>query len=144
MARLILFELFLWNSCLYALIRGGRDERLVTLILAADFTGSPLLVQAGGDHFASLETKVLLLDAVAFVGLLAVALRSKKYWPLWVTAMQGVVILSHLSAIFGDAINAWTYGTAVAFWSYPQLTLLALATWMHRHIWPRATTAATT
>ena len=134
MVRFILFEILFWTSIPYALFRGGAPERAAALIFVIDFTALPFLLGSDVAHrFATTEWAVVWFGIFAFVGLLLIALRSKRFWPLWMTAMQGNVVLSHLVSAVAPLVNGWTYGTALAMWSYLQLALLAAATWRGRH-----------
>ena len=62
--------------------------------------------------------------------LIVLSILSARYWPIWMTALQGCVALSHLVGFRRDII-AWAYGTMVASWSYMLLAILAIATWRH-------------
>ena len=55
---------------------------------------------------------------VAFV---VIALRSDRFWPLWVAGLQLTISISHvLKAIQPDLLPI-AYGVAERFWSYPIL-----------------------
>ena len=62
-------------------------------------------------------------------GFVAVALRSNRFWPLWVAGLQLTTALGHvLKAIDHDLVPR-AYGAALQFWSYPILLILAVGTW---------------
>lgn len=128
MVRWLLFTILLWGSCIYAAWRGGREERLV----AASFITADLLTIVVtlpyGERFKHLELSYL-VDAALFIFLTMVSLWSERFWPMWMAAMQGITLISHLSVSFAPEVGPWTYRTAVAFWSYPMLVLLATVTY---------------
>jgi len=75
---------------------------------------------------------VFFVDTSLLVLLLAISLRSGKFWPLWLTAMQSLVILAHL-APFVPHMIPWGYWRAVAIWSWPMLIVLAFAIRRHHN-----------
>jgi hypothetical protein len=128
-ARQYLFWALLLLSCGYALWRGRSDERIVALCclgasLATHFAISPL-----HERFSSLEHGLIAIDAVVFLGFLAVALRSNRFWPLWVTGLQLTGSLAHLMKAIDFSLLPKAYGAAAALWSYPILIILAVGTW---------------
>ena len=132
MIRKLIFIGLLWGICLYGLIRGGKSERAIAAVClgAAVLTG--LAVSPFAVRFRSVELHVFYIDVAAFLAFFAVALVSTKFWPMWVAAMQGVSLLSHLAPLLPTVIP-WTYGNAIALWSYPILILVGVATFRHRH-----------
>lgn len=129
----ILFWLLLLVSCGYALWRGRRYERIAALVFVtatiASFVGhSP---QEG--RYFGIEISDLVVDNAVLVAVIAIALASDRFWPLWVAGLQLVDSLSHLmKAIDADLVPA-VYGAAERFWSYPILVILFLGAWrQHR------------
>ena len=131
MSRLILFLVIWLGSCFYALIRGGAPERIGAgiLLLAALMSAA---AQSGQSHFQSIEFGLLMVDLAVFAGFLGLALLSKRFWPLWMSAAQAIVVLSHLAIALNPAVIAWGYWNAETLWSYPMLILLAIATYRHQ------------
>lgn len=128
--RNLLFILLLWGSFFFALVRGGPSERAVALIMLTGVEMSHFALLPLSGRFHGIEVGVLLVDILVFFALFAVGLLTRKFWPLWVTAMQGVGLMAHLSGVLPDVIpNA--YANAVQLWSWPILITLAIATWLH-------------
>lgn len=131
MTRLILFSLLLVLVCGYALARGGAAERIGALIILLGSVLTPLVTSSGATRFRHVEHGALLVDLIGLVLFFILALTTRRFWPLWMTAMQGVGSISHL-AILAPGVIPWMYGNAIALWGYPMLLLLAAATWRHR------------
>lgn len=129
--RMALFALLLFACTFYALVRGGLPERIaaVTMFAGCFLTlavNSPLSVR-----YASAEIAILAVDA-AMLGIFAtLALRSDRYWPLWVTALQLLVVLAHVAKLIDPEMLRNGYGFVMAVWSYPQLLAIALGTRAH-------------
>ncbi|MCA3698952.1 MAG: hypothetical protein IOB84_04060 [Brevundimonas sp.] len=85
---------------------GGRDERLAIALLAALSVLTPLVdgLEADGTRWG-----VALVDVAAFLGLTAIALGRRRWWPIPLAGCQLVVVLTHAAGLGGDH---WTW-TAV-------------------------------
>lgn len=129
--RMALFALLLFACTFYALARGGRPERIgaVTMFVGCFLTlavNSPL-----SERYASVEVAILVVDAVMLGIFAALALSSDRYWPLWVSALQLLVVLAHVAKLADPEMLRNGYGFVMAVWSYPQLLAIALGTRAH-------------
>jgi hypothetical protein len=129
MTRLILFLLLWLGCCLYALLRGGAPERIGAGLFLIGAVASALLQSPGASHFQGVETGVLIVDAGLLVGFVILSLFAERFWPIWMSAMQAVLTLSHLAAALNPRVLPWGYWNAETLWSYPMLLLLAFGTW---------------
>ncbi len=115
--------------CGYALVRGQRDERLAGCVcllasLATRFAISPLHQRYGG-----IESGLLLVDLLVLAAFVGIALKSERFWPLWIAGLQLTGSMAHLlKAIEWDLVPR-AYAAAAVFWSYPILLVLAIGTW---------------
>jgi hypothetical protein len=128
--RHVLYGILMWGVCLYALYRGGWAERLTAAGILILTYLSVLVLSPVAVRFHRVELALALVDAMLFGLLLFISLRTEKFWPLWLAAMQGLTIMSHL-ALYVPHIIPWAYHRAVVVWYYPMLIILAYAT--HRH-----------
>jgi hypothetical protein len=127
-----LFRVLLVLVALYAFLRGKRDERHVGIILVVGVLATELTLSPVRERFAAIETNVMVVDVVVFAGFLWVALRSDRFWPLWIAGLQLTAILGHLMKIVDAGLFARAYGAALVFWAYPMLLILAVGTWRGR------------
>jgi F0F1-type ATP synthase membrane subunit c/vacuolar-type H+-ATPase subunit K len=131
MSRHLLYAVLLWAVCGWAVVRGGRSERVAGIGILADAVMSAVVMRPMQLRYHNVETAVLMVDLTLFALLFALAMRSSKYWPLWMAGMEGVSLLGHLTPLMPGVI-AWAYSNAVQLWAWPMLGLLAYATWAHR------------
>jgi hypothetical protein len=124
-----LFWALLLLSCGYALWRGRSDERAVGLICLAATLATRFAVSPIGVRYNSVEGGLLLIDAAVLIGFVAVALRSNRFWPLWVAGLQLTSSTAHLMKAIDERLLPMAYGAAIALWSYPILIILAIGTW---------------
>lgn len=132
MSRLILFLVLWLGSCGYALVRGGAPERIGAGIFLAAALTSAAVESPAGAHFHMVEIGVLLVDLAVLAGFFALALFAERFWPIWMSAMQAVPVLSHLAIALNPQVIPWGYWNAATLWSYPMLLLLMFATARHR------------
>jgi hypothetical protein len=129
MIRMLIFNGLLLAVCTYALWRGRFEERVtaVTCILA---TIATVLVKGPIRlSYSSVEIGVLIVDLAALAAFTFVALRSDRFWPLWISGLQLTTSIGHmLKAIQPDLIPL-AYAAAGRVWSYPILLILAIGTW---------------
>ena len=123
------FRIFFALVALYALLRGQRDERQVGLIMVAALLATELVLPPAHERFESVETKLLLVDLAVFAGFLWVALRSDRFWPLWIAGLQLTMLLGHALKILDADLFSKAYAAALLFWAYPEVLILAIGTW---------------
>lgn len=126
--------------CLYAWWRGGSDERMVAAACLAGTAATLLVVSPLRERYASLEEGLLLVDLAVLAGFITVALRSKRFWPLWVAGLQLTTSLGHILKGVDQDLLPRAYGAALQFWSYPILVILAVGTYrQHKRLRQAAT-----
>jgi hypothetical protein len=131
----ILFYVLLVAACCYAAGRGGAPERIaaaaMVCALAATLTFAHFRPPTRG-AYSAIEVGIALTDLSLFLVIVAIALVSTRFWPIAMASMMGCGLFGHLTKPLGPDILPRAYYIAVAFWSYPELILLAVATWRHR------------
>jgi hypothetical protein len=128
----LLFYPVLLACCGYAILRGGPPERACAILMLAATALTVLATPPMGQRFAHLEFAIFLVDSCLFVGFLCVALLAHRYWPMWMSSMQLVAVLSHSTSLLASQPLPWAYAVAIQFWSYPMLLMLAWGTARHR------------
>lgn len=129
------FRILLALVVLYAFLRGSRDERTVGLICIAGALTTHIVISPLAQRFEGVETPVLLVDMAVFAGFLLVALRSERFWPLWVAGLQLTTMLGHAMKAIDISLLPRAYGAAMTFWAYPIVLILAVGTWRrHRRL----------
>ena len=132
------FRIFLVLVVLYALFRGSRDERHVALICLVGAIATTLVLSPLASRFSGVETRVALVDVAVFGGFLAVALRSERFWPLWVAGLQLTTIMGHALKGVDSSLFPRAYAASLNFWAYPIVLILAIGTWRSHHRRKRA------
>ena len=113
----------------YALLRGRYDERAAAAVCIGATIATRLAHSQLAERFSRVETGVLAVDLLAFAAFAAIALRSKRFWPLWVAGLQLTTLLAHgLKAVELDLMPQ-AYAAAARFWVYPIFAIIVAGTW---------------
>ena len=129
----IIFWIVLFASCGYALWRGRKYERIAAIVFIAATLLSFLTHSPLQDRYFGIEASDLIVDSAVLVAVLAIALVSDRFWPLWVAGLQLVDSMSHVMKAVDPDLVPRVYGAAERFWSYPILIILLIGAWrQHR------------
>ena len=125
MIRLIFFNLLLFACCGYALWKGTRDARIIgATCLVASLASYPFL-----SNYAGIEISVLLVDLIVLALFVFVALRSDRFWPLWMAGLHLTTIVGHALRMMSGDLVPLAYAVALRMWAYPELIILVVAVW---------------
>ena len=127
--RYYLFLAILLLSCGYALWRGRTDERMVASICLMATVATRFAISPLSARYTDIENGLLIIDLMMLAAFVAIALRSHRYWPLWVAALQLTNSMAHLMKAIELDLLPGAYRAAAIFWSYPILLILAIGTW---------------
>jgi hypothetical protein len=117
----------------YALLRGGAPERAGVVMILLGAAASTVLVSAklsATSRFSHLETGIFAVDLLMYAASLLLALRADRYWTIWMSALLGLEVLTHLLAV-----SPWlnlTYAILEKICGYPVVLLPAIGAWRHR------------
>jgi hypothetical protein len=128
----ILFWLLLLVSCGYALWRGRKYERTAAMVFIAATILSILAHPLHG-RYVAIQISDLIVDTAVLVAVVAIALASDRFWPLWIAGLQTVDSLSHLMKAIDADLVPHVYAAAERFWSYPILLILFIGAWRQQH-----------
>ena len=124
---IILGTTFLIAACVMAWRWGGRDEQLA----AFGFAVATLASNLANQHlYASPEVGVLGVDLMVLAGLIVLALKSDRFWPMYAAAFQFVGSVVHIASFTENGNFAWAYAVGLIFWSYAVMAALMAGTWL--------------
>ena len=111
----------------YAFLRGRSDERIAaaTCILATFATN---FVYSPTGSYVGVERGVLLVDLGALAAFIFLALRSDRFWPLWVAGLQLTTVIAHALKGIQLDLMPQAYAAAARFWVYPIFLIIVVGT----------------
>lgn len=128
---IIFFWCLLAASCGFALVKGGKHERLAALVFVTATLVSLLARSPVHSRYVSVEVSDLIVDLAVLGSLLVIALLSDRFWPLWVAGLQLTMTISHLLKAIEPDLMPLAYAAAQRFWSFPILIILLVGAWRH-------------
>ena len=69
------------------------------------------------------------VDVVLLAFFLWLALRSTRFWPLFVAGFQLLLVITHFASAADSAVSGWAYKTAGMIWSFLIVFAIAYAGW---------------
>lgn len=136
------FHLVLLGVCGYALIAGKADERAVAITCLLASLATRLMISPITGRYSGVEIGVALVDVATWAAFTVVALRSERFWPLWISGLQLTTSLAHILKALESNLFPIAYAAAGRLWVYPILLILAVGTWRHQARDRRARTLA--
>ena len=109
---------------LLALYRGDRETRAAALVCVGATILTLIMVTA---TYSRIEIPVAVIDVAVLAAFTAIALRSRRFWPLWIAGLQLTTTLAHLLKMLSPNLLNVAYAAAMKFWSYPILLIIAIA-----------------
>lgn len=110
----LLFWLLTLLACGYAATFGGKDGKFAgALIVAASILTIP------GEHsglvWGAFELGVFLVDSALLAGFYVLTLKSRRWWPIWMTGFHFLAVTSHLGVLLASDFVAPIYFAAASF-----------------------------
>ncbi|MDB5663273.1 MAG: hypothetical protein JWM38_1337 [Sphingomonas bacterium] len=123
----------LLGSCFYVGRHGGRPEQLGIGIVAI---GSLLTLAAApfGAGWHASKLSLLALDLLILAAFVLIALRSGRFWPLWVTGFHLAAVATHVAMLVAPRQVLQAYAIAQGFWAYPMIGAIVFATARRRRL----------
>ena len=112
----------------YAFLRGKIDERMAAVICVVATIATKLVHTPLSTRFSEVEVGVMIVDLAALAGFVMIALRSERFWPLWVAGFQLTTIIAHLFKIIDLDLVPKVYAAAARFWAYPIFIIIVIGT----------------
>jgi len=123
------YWLVLAGVAAYALWRGRGDERAAALVCVAATAASVLVNSPLTRRFTGVEGGVLIVDLIALVAFTAIALRTSRFWPLWVAGFQLTSTFAHALKAIHFSLVPQVYAAAERLWVYPIFLAIVVGTW---------------
>lgn len=129
---MIFFILLFVTSVGYALWRGGKPERAVAIILILMLSIDAFVHAITPATYAKTDPGHFVIDALGWVAFLFIALRARRMWPLWVSSLQTISLIAHITKLLNYSIPPLVYAIMQVSSSYPLLIILMIGTYAHQ------------
>jgi len=108
-----------------AIHRGGPLEKgaALTALVASVCT----TMMSPNPQWEHVETNIFVIDLVALASFWAIALKTQRFWPYWITGWQLIAIFGHLQKLMFAEILPRPYALLSMYISYPILFVILYA-----------------
>jgi hypothetical protein len=130
--RIAFFLSLFFAVTLYALFRGGAPERSVAWVYLSMWMVEQILHTLTPPEYAGMDPWHLAVALILWIAFLAIALRAKRIWPLWIVSLETIVLIAHAAKFMDVSIHPRAYLTMQVASSYPILIALAVGTYQHQ------------
>ncbi len=120
------WPLVLMSVCVIAAWRGRDEERLAA---AGELATWALTMVVFRSRSEDTQWAVVPIDVFLLALFIWIALRSRRYWPLFAAAFQLLAVGMHLARAFDAGISGWAYLTAMLLWNYLALLAIGYGSW---------------
>jgi len=123
MIRIAFYYLLVAAVIVAAFRRGDRETRIAaTICLLASLLSTTLMTFHRG-----VAVGVAIIDVGVLAFFVALALRTCRFWPLWVAGLQLTTVMGHGLRLLQPEMVNFAYAAAMRFWAYPILIILMIA-----------------
>ena len=129
MPTFVIYTILLLGVCGYAFWRGRADERLTAMVCLIASVASLALLGPARLRYSGVEVGVFMVDLFTLAAFTYVALRSDRFWPLWISGLQLTTSVGHVLKAIDEQLVPLAYAAALRVWSYPILLILAVGVW---------------
>jgi hypothetical protein len=117
----------------YAVVRGGQPERLGAAILLWLTAGPFIVTPFATVTSLTLDRGAMAVDLIGLAGLLYLALKTDRNWPIWACSAQVIAVTGHLVRFLQLREDPLAYAAMIRAPAYIQcLALLAGTVAYHR------------
>ncbi|GAA4713556.1 hypothetical protein H9L13_03980 [Sphingomonas lutea] len=138
MPHYLAFWGILLGTFAFTLWRGRSDERTVAAVCLLATLATQFVIPPPQERYSYLDLELILIDLAVLAAFVAVALRSERFWPLWISGLQLTISISHVLKAIDQDLLPRAYAAAAVLWSYPILVIILIATWRSHHRRTRA------
>jgi hypothetical protein len=103
------FYVVMVASLCFAWFRGGGAERASAVLILAFTLLRFATVPIQADRFDALDPLALAEDFLAFAGFTWIALRARRYWPLFAAALQLLSLAGHFARAVDLGVDPYAY-----------------------------------
>lgn len=129
----LLYQVLRTACWAYALVYGGKTARWAFVPFALAAMGSNLATGVGQSYtnptlerWEQINWLLLASDVGYLIAIYLIALRSRRYWPIWSAGFQLMCVLAHMGPLLDPASNPKIYRALESIWAVPMLLTMVI------------------
>ena len=125
----VLFDATCAAICTYALVRGGKPERLGAAINLVAVGATWVLRLEDTSHLAPADTLILVIDLAVAGSFFWLGIATIRFWPIWAAGFAVADLFMSVCGALLPHVPLFAYHTGLGVYAYLALGALALGTW---------------
>jgi hypothetical protein len=125
----VIYWAILLLICAFAFWRGRQEERIAAGACLVATIVTVWIISPVALRYSAMDPAQLAIDGAMLATFVTIALRSERFWPLWVAGLQLTMSTSHLMKAIDSDLLPRAYAAAAVLWSYPILLIIFVGTW---------------
>lgn len=113
---------------LFVLWKGQGEQRAVLAALLIGSVNTYLIYLFRGVSWLDPDAVMIGNELLVTAAILAIAYRSRRFWPLPVASFQILALMAQLVSFFGQGLQPYAVGMTQGIWAYLQLIILVVIT----------------
>jgi peptidoglycan/LPS O-acetylase OafA/YrhL len=128
------YWLFAFVICLFVYFDGDRTAKLGSLLFLCASVISAIAQATNGGWSQGINWPLLICDLAHFIGLFALAVYSKRYWPIWASGFQFLTVITVVSIALAPGTSYQIYRGLETVWAIPVLLVMLIGERKDRRI----------
>lgn len=122
----VLYLCILAAALVYIGVRGERAERACIIAITIGSLATGLAANKGPAWYGA-EVGIFVVDVATLVAFIVIMAKSTRFWPLWITALQNIAVMTHLARFIKPQTVPMAYAVAEQLWVYIMLLILVVS-----------------
>lgn len=124
----LLYNVALVAVCGFAVVRGGRPERIGAALNVSASIGSSIARLTAITSWAPAEIVILVIDVSIAAGFFWLAIRTTRFWPIWAFGFAMANLFISLAGGLLPKVTLFAYSSGLVLYAYMALGSLAIGT----------------
>lgn len=126
------YAVCLLSTTMIGWVWGGRTERWGVAIIVTASLATVLVMATPLFDWRTGLGPLIAVDVLTFFALLALALRTTRFWPIWATSFHLIALCTHGAIHFLPDGLRQAYALLQGFWAYPIMLCIVIGALSHR------------
>lgn len=113
-------------SLIYICVSGERAECACIIAITIGSLATGLAANRGPAWYEA-EVGIFMVDVATLVAFVVIMAKSTRFWPLWITALQNIAVMTHLARFLKPQTVPMAYAVAEQLWVYIMLLILIVS-----------------
>ena len=122
---------FVLITCVLAFVKGAGPEKAGALVLLGMLVADPVVHLIAQEQYLQVDVGHLAIDILAWLGFFVIALRARRFWPLWASSLQSIALVAHITRAIDIGIDPLAYAIFKTGFSYGIVLCVILGSIRH-------------